>query len=214
MYTTEDEEQPVEPPANNERQRQTEGILHRSEDHFQLLAQGRRDYAIFMLDPQGRVVSWNPGAEHIKGYQEEEILGQHFSVFHTEDDVEQGHPEEELRVAANEGSYEEEGVRVRKDGSKFWAHVVITALKDEAGGLRGFAKVTRDITERKEAEERERLLAHEKASLEQVSDILESISDAFYTVDWEWRLTYINRKAAELWGRSREQLLGQNIWEE
>jgi PAS domain S-box-containing protein len=92
--------------------------------------------------------------------------------------------------------------------------VVVTALKDEAGGLHGFAKVTRDITERKEAEERERLLTHEKASLEQVSDILESISDAFYTLDREWRLTYINSKAEELWGRSREQLLGRNIWEE
>src|SRR5918995_7019853 len=120
-----------------------------AEDHFQLLAQGRRDYAIFMLDPQGRVVSWNTGAEHIKGYQEEEILGQHFSVFHTEDDVEQGHPEKELRVAATEGRYEEEGVRVRKDGTKFWAHVIITALKDEADDLRGFAKVTRDVTERR-----------------------------------------------------------------
>ena len=199
---------------NGEESRRAEAALREGEEHFRLLVKGVKNYAIFMLDPQGRVVSWNPGAEHIKGYREEEILGRHFSVFHTEDDVEQGHAEEELRVAATEGSYEEEGVRVRKDGTKFWAHVVVTALKDEAGGLRGFAKVTRDITERKEAEERERLLTHEKASLEQVSDILESISDAFYTLDREWRLTYINSKAEELWGRSREQLLGQNIWEE
>jgi PAS domain S-box-containing protein len=200
---------------NGEETRRAEKVLREGEERFRLLVKGIKNYyAIFMLDPQGRVVSWNPGAEHIKGYREEEILGRHFSVFHTEDDVEQGHAEEELRVAATEGRYEEEGLRVRKDGSKFWAHVVVTALKDEAGGLHGFAKVTRDITERKEAEERERLLTHEKASLEQVSDILESISDAFYTLDREWRLTYINSKAEELWGRSREQLLGQNIWEE
>jgi PAS domain S-box-containing protein len=153
MYATEDEEQPVEPPANNERQRQTEGVLHRSEDHFQPLVQGAKNYAIFMLDPQGRVVSWNTDAESIKGYREEEILGQHFSVFHTEDDVKQGHPEKELRAAATEGSYEEEGLRVRKDGSKFWAHVTIMALKDEADDLQGFAKVTRDITERRPVEE-------------------------------------------------------------
>ena len=148
---------------NGEETRRAEKVLREGEERFRLLVKGIKNYyAIFMLDPQGRVVSWNPGAEHIKGYQEEEILGQHFSVFHTEDDVEQGHPEKELRVAATEGRYEEEGVRVRKDGSKFWAHVVITALKDEAGGLRGFAKVTRDITERKEAEDRERLLATRK----------------------------------------------------
>jgi PAS domain S-box-containing protein len=117
------------------------------------LVQGVKDYAIFMLDPQGRVVSWNPGAERMKGYKAEEIIGEHFSRFYTEDDAQQGHPEEELRIAAAEGSYEEEGVRVRKDGTKFWAHVVITALKDEADDLRGFAKVQRDITERKQAEE-------------------------------------------------------------
>jgi PAS domain S-box-containing protein len=170
---------------NGEESRRAEKAPREDEEHFRLLVQGVKDYAIFMLDPQGRVVSWNPGAERIKGYKAEEIIGEHFSRFYTEDDVERGHPEEELRIAAEEGSYEEEGLRVRKDGSEFWANVVITALKDEAGHLRGFAKVTRDVTERKEAEERERLLAHDKSSLEQVSDILESISDAFYTVDRE-----------------------------
>src|SRR5215210_7369838 len=117
---------------NGEESRQAEKAFGEGEEHFRLSVQGLKDYAIFMLDPQGRVVSWNKGAEHIKGYREEEILGQHFSVFYTEDDVEQGHPEKELRVAATEGSYEEEDVRVRKDGSKFWAHVTIMALKDEA----------------------------------------------------------------------------------
>ena len=102
--------------------------------------------------------------------------GEHFSIFYTAEDVERGHPEEELRVAAAEGSYEEEGLRVRKDGSTFWANVLITALRDEEGDLRGFAKVTRDITARKEAEERERLLAEERAARERATDILESIS--------------------------------------
>ena len=201
-------------PNNGEENKRAEKTLEGSQEHFRLLVQGVRDYAIFMLDPQGRVVSWNPGAERIKGYKADEIIGTHFSRLYTEDDIERGHPEEELRIAAEEGSYEEEGLRVRKDGSGFWANVVITALKDEAGRLRGFAKVTRDVTERKEAEERERLLALENASMEQSSAILENISDAFYAVDGEWRFTYVNRKAEELWGRSREELLGKSIWEE
>jgi PAS domain S-box-containing protein len=178
------------------------------------LVEGVRDYAIFMLDPEGYITTWNQGAQRIKGYEAEEIIGEHFSVFYTDEDVERGHPEEELRVAAAEGSHEEEGLRVRKDGSTFWASVLITALWDEDGELRGFAKVTRDITARKEAEERERLLAQERAALERTTDILESISDAFFAVDGGWRLTYVNREAERLWGRSREELLGKDIWEE
>ena len=141
-------------------------------------------------------------------------MGEHFSVFYTGEDVERGHPYEVLRLAADDGRYEEEGLRVRKDGSTFWADVVITALVDEKGDLRGFAKVTRDITARKEAEDRERLLVREQAARERATDILESISDAFYAVDEEWRFTYVNGKAEELWGRSREELLGKNLWEE
>jgi PAS domain S-box-containing protein len=123
-----------------------------SEVRFRLLVEGVKDYAIFMLDPEGYVMTWNEGAQRIKGYEAQEIIGEHFSVFYTDEDVEREHPEEELRIAAAHGSYEEEGVRVRKDGSTFWASVLITALRDEEGGLCGFAKVTRDITERKEAE--------------------------------------------------------------
>jgi PAS domain S-box-containing protein len=167
-----------------------------------------------MLDPDGRVVTWNRGAERIKGYRSGEIMGQHFSVFYTEADIERGHPQAELRIAAAEGSYEERGLRVRKDGSRFWASVVITALRDEEGDIRGFAKVTRDITERVEAEEQERVLLREQVAREQFSRILESISDAFFAVDDAWRFTYVNRKAEELWGRPREELLGKNIWEE
>jgi PAS domain S-box-containing protein len=201
MYATEDEEQPVEPPANNEGQRQTEGVLHRSEDHFQPLVQGAKNHAIFMLDPQGRVVSWNTDAESIKGYREEEILGQHFSVFHTEDDVKQGHPEKELRAAATEGSYEEEGLRVRKDGSKFWAHVTIMALKDEADDLRGFAKVTRDITERRPVEE-------ERARF---AAIVESSDDAIIGKTLDGIITSWNKGAQSIYGYSVNEAVGQPI---
>jgi PAS domain S-box-containing protein len=123
------------------------------QERFRLLVEGVKDYAIFMLDTDGRVVSWNEGAERIEGYRAEEIIGRHFSVFYTEEDTQRGHPESELRVAASEGDYEEEGLRVRKDGSRFWASALITALRDESGTLRGFSKLVRDITERKEAEE-------------------------------------------------------------
>jgi len=127
--------------------------LRQSEERFRVMVEGVRDYAIFMLDPEGHVVSWNAGAERIKGYRAAEILGQHFSKFYTRDDIEGGKPEHELLVAAAEGRLEDEGWRVRKDGTTFWANVVITALRDQIGSLRGFAKVTRDITERKQAEE-------------------------------------------------------------
>jgi formate hydrogenlyase transcriptional activator len=136
----------------SERKR-AEQALRLSEEQFRLLVEGVKDYAIFMLDPEGRVTSWNSSAERLKGYRAEEIIGQHFSRFYLPEDVERGKPQEELRVAADRGLHEDEGWRVRKDGSRFWADVIITALKDEAGRLRGFSKVTRDFTERKRAEE-------------------------------------------------------------
>ena len=204
----------IHPSEPGESLRRTGDDLRESEERFRLLVEGVKDYAIFMLDAGGCVSTWNLGARRIKGYEAEEIVGEHFSAFYTTEDVERGHPEEVLRLAAADGRYEEEGLRVRKDGSTFWANVVVTALRDDAGTLRGFAKVTRDITERKEAEERERLLVREQAARERATDILESISDAFYAVDREWRFTYVNGKAEELWGRSREGLLGKNLWEE
>jgi PAS domain S-box-containing protein len=127
--------------------------LRRSEERFRLLVEGIIDYAIFMLDPMGRVATWNESAERIQGYKAEEILGEHFSRFYTQEDVSRGHPEEQLRVATTAGRYEGEGWQVSKKGSHFWASILITALKDEAGNLRGFARVSRDITERKRAEE-------------------------------------------------------------
>ena len=155
----------MQPSEFGDSSRPAHEILWESEERFRLLVEGVKDYAIFMLDADGYITTWNLGAQRIKGYDSEEIMGEHFSIFYTDEDVGRGHPEEELRIAAADASYEEEGVRVRKDGSHFWASVLITALRDEEGDLRGFAKVTRDITARKVAESRERLLAREQAAL-------------------------------------------------
>jgi formate hydrogenlyase transcriptional activator len=133
--------------------KETETALRRSEEGFRLLVEGAKDYAIFMLDPEGRVASWNAGAKRIKGYSAEEILGEHFSKFYPQEMVERGKPEHELEVAATEGRFEDEGWRIRKDGSRFWANVIITALRGHDGELIGFSKVTRDFTDRKGAEE-------------------------------------------------------------
>ena len=132
---------------------QIEIALRRSEERFRLLVEGAKDYAIFMLDPEGRVATWNIGAERIKGYRAEEIVGQHFSRFYPQEMVERGKPGHELDAAAAEGRFEDEGWRIRKDGSRFWANVIITAMRGTDGQLLGFSKVTRDFTNRKEAEE-------------------------------------------------------------
>jgi PAS domain S-box-containing protein len=133
--------------------KRTERELQESEERFRLLVNGVRDYAIFMLDSSGQVASWNQGAERIKGYKANEIVGRHFSCFYPPEDVQNGNPERELQRAIAEGHYEEEGWRIRKDGSRFWANVVITALRDGTGKLRGFSKITRDVTEHRRAEE-------------------------------------------------------------
>jgi PAS domain S-box-containing protein len=122
--------------------------LRRTEERFRLLVDAVQDYAIFMLDVQGHVSSWNTGAERIKGYAVSEIIGKHFSIFYPEEDLRAGKPERELEVAAKEGRFEDEGWRLRKDGSRFWANVIISAIRDESGELIGFGKVTRDHTER------------------------------------------------------------------
>ncbi len=139
---------------------------------FRLLVASVIDYAIFMLDVDGHVATWNLGAERIKGYAENEIVGRHFSTFYPDDDVVSGKPARELEIAAKDGRFEDEGWRIRKDGSRFWANVIITALRDETGDLVGFAKVTRDLTERRRAEE-ERLAAATKAAraLKGISDL-------------------------------------------
>jgi PAS domain S-box-containing protein len=168
--------------------RQAQEALRQSEERFRLLVEGVRDYAIFMLDPTGHVVSWNSGAQLIKGYTAAEIIGRHFSIFYPPEDVRSGKPEWELRIATAEGRYEEEGWRLRKDGSRFWANVLITALFDQHGELRGFAKVTRDMTERKLVQEqRERLherelqLLHEREERARM-EATARMRDAFLTV--------------------------------
>jgi PAS domain S-box-containing protein len=135
-----------------ERRRTTEA-LQESEEHLRLLVDGVKDYAIFVLDPSGNVASWNQGAERIKGYSANEIVGRHFSCFYPPEAVQNGKPQRELQTAITEGHYKEEGWRIRKDGSRFWADVVITALRDKTGKLGGFSKITRDVTEQRRAEE-------------------------------------------------------------
>ncbi|HEX7050751.1 MAG TPA: PAS domain-containing sensor histidine kinase [Longimicrobiales bacterium] len=131
---------------------------------FQLFIDNVRDYAIFMLDPDGHIATWNKGAERIKGYTAAEILGKHFSILYTEADRRRHHPDEVLAIARRTGHHQEENWRVRKDGSRFWASVVITAVRGRNGELLGFGKVTRDLTERKRQEERERHLQRERTA--------------------------------------------------
>jgi PAS domain S-box-containing protein len=168
--------------------KQVAEALRQSDELLRLMVQGVKDYAVLMLDPEGRVTTWNEGAERIKGYRAEEIIGEHFSKFYAQEAVAQGKPSKELTLAAEQGSFEEEGWRRRKDGSRFWASVVITALRDKTGQLRGFSKVTRDITERRQAEEelaRQRNeLASSNAKLIAASDEMESFS---YSVSHDLR---------------------------
>jgi PAS domain S-box-containing protein len=136
----------------DDQRRKSPGAAHLPAEIHRLMVASVVDYAIFALDPEGHVASWNEGAQRMKGYAEEEILGRHFSTFYPEELASSGHPEHELEVARSEGRYEEEGWRVRKDGSLFWANVVITAIRGDDDGLVGFVKVTRDLTERRASE--------------------------------------------------------------
>jgi PAS domain S-box-containing protein len=155
--------------ASFRRLSRSEQGLRESEERFRLMVSGIKDCAIFMLDPEGRVASWNEGAERIKGYRPEEIIGRHFSCFYRDEDARSGLLERELQTAIAEGSFSAEGWRVRKDGSEFWASALITAIRDDRGYLRGFAKLTRDITERKQAEE---ALARETEERERAEGML------------------------------------------
>jgi PAS domain S-box-containing protein len=134
--------------------RRAEEELRTSEERFRLIVQSVKDYGIFMLDPHGHIVSWNEGAQRIKGYTADEIIGRHFSVFYPQEDNDAGKPKWELEVAAREGRFEDEGWRLRKDGSRFWANVIITPLRNPKGELLGFAKVSRDLTERRAAQKK------------------------------------------------------------
>lgn len=207
--------------------KQAEEKLRLSEERFRLLVEGVRDYAIFMLDPQGRIATWNAGAERLKGYRADEIIGSHFSRFYPQEAIDRDWPAEELRRATAQGRFEDEGWRLRKDGTTFWANVVITALHDDAGTLRGFAKVTRDLSERKHSEEHSRRLAQEEAARkaaeqyaaeidqqrEQLQVTLASIGDAVIVTDDKGDVTFLNPVAAELTGWEPGQAAGRPLTE-
>jgi two-component system, sensor histidine kinase and response regulator len=176
------------------------GMSRPDDDLLGLLVAEIRDYAILMLDANGNVATWNAGAQRFKGYEADEIIGRHFSVFYPPQDIAAGKPERELRDAAAVGRFEDEGWRVRKDGSRFWANVVITALRDADGSLRGYGKVTRDITERHAAE----------AELELRAELLDSAHDAVVVREPVHNtITFWNREAENVYGYSRDQAMGQ-----
>jgi len=174
-------------------------------DQFRQLVEQVKDYAIFIMDPQGHVASWNAGAEHIKGYRASEIIGKHFSVFYTKEDIKAGVPERELEIARSTGSVDQEGWRLRKDGSRFWASVTITALYDESGVLTGFGKVTRDVTERRSAEE-----ALQK-SRNMFERLFENAPDAVVVVDNHGVIRKVNLQAEAVFGYMREEMVGNPI---
>jgi hypothetical protein len=180
--------------------------LRQSEDRFKLLVQSVRDYAIFMLDPNGVVLTWNAGAERFKGYRADEIIGEHFSRFYPPEALARGMPEHELQVASKTGSFEDEGWRVRKDGSLFWANVVITAMRDAEGTLLGFAKVTRDLTQRRIHEEELR------RSEERFRLLVEGVSDyAIFMLDANGRIVTWNVGAERIKGYTAREIIGQHF---
>jgi PAS domain S-box-containing protein len=175
-------------------------------DRYQALVESIKDYAIFMLDPQGIVRTWNTGARNIKGYAPEEIIGQSFTNFYPSEVVARGWPQQELRMAAQMGRFEDEGWRLRKSGQRFWANVVITALKDEQGQLYGFAKITRDLTDRRRNEE---LL---RESEERFRLLVESVQDsAIYMLDPDGRIESWNTGAQSLKGYSAAEAIGHSF---
>ena len=181
-------------------------ILHGDNSAFALLVEGTTDYAIFMLDPDGYVVSWNAGAERIKGYRRGEIIGKHFSVFYPDDAVARHWPETELALATKSGRFEDEGWRVRKDGTLFWANVVITALRDDRGRLIGFGKVSRDLSERRRAEQELR------ESEERFRLIVDSTLDyAIFMLHPDGRIASWNAGAERIKGYTAAEVVGRHF---
>jgi PAS domain S-box-containing protein len=192
--------------ANEERLRQNEERTRHSEERLRLLVENVQDYAIFMLDPSGTIISWNAGAERFKGYTAAEIIGKHFSVFYPRESLDSNWPAQELEAATLLGRFEDEGWRIRKDGTRFWANVVITALRGADGVLRGFSKITRDLTQRRQAEEELR------RSEERFRLLLEGVEDyAIIMLDPEGRVSSWNAGAQRINGYSAEEIIGQSI---
>ncbi|HEY4126000.1 MAG TPA: PAS domain S-box protein, partial [Rhizomicrobium sp.] len=173
---------------------------------YRLLVESITDYAIYMLTPEGIVASWNAGAQRFKGYQAHEIIGQHFSRFYSEEDRQAGLPARALATALREGKFESEGWRIRKDGTRFWTHVVIDPVKDASGELVGFAKITRDLTERKLAEENLRL------SEQQFRHLVQGVTDyAIYMLDPEGHVSSWNAGAQRIKGFLPHEIIGQHF---
>jgi PAS domain S-box-containing protein len=183
----------------------SEATVLGDEDSFRLLVESVKDYAIIMLDPMGNVVSWNMGAERIKGYRAEEIIGRSFSVFYPAEASQRGQPESLLKAAAKNGRAEDEGWRVRKNGSPFWANVIITALRDKDGAVRGFSKVTRDLSERKMMEDALRHVSAYNRSL------IEASLDPLVTIGLDGNISDVNTAAEVATGRPRSELLGTDF---
>ncbi len=181
---------------------ETERSLRASEERFRLLVEGTQDYAIFLLDPEGLVASWNTGAARVLGYQADEIIGHSFAQLYPADDERSRKPRRQLEQAAAHGRVEDEGWRVRKDGSRFWANVVLTALRDESGRLRGFLKITRDVTERKQAEETLRLQSVIAANMAEGICLVRK-SDA--------TIVYVNPTFEHIFGYDPNELTGKPI---
>jgi PAS domain S-box-containing protein len=190
------------------RRLKAEMALQEQDQSYRLLVETVKDYAIILLDPQGHVASWNAGAQQIKGYRADEILGRHFSCFYPADAVDRGWPEHELVAAKKNGRFEDEGWRVRKDGSRFWANVVITPLHDQKGALRGFAKVTRDVTERRNAQEALTRKTEELSRSEQalknetmlLSSVIDSMGEGLIVADEHGKFLRWNTAATEILG--------------
>ncbi|ELY98500.1 PAS domain-containing sensor histidine kinase [Natrialba asiatica] len=185
-------------------QERSEGDIEENEEAFQSLVDAVEEYAIFRLDENGYVTTWNRGAKQIKGYDRAEIIGKHFSTFYTAEDRETNVPERNLEAAIENGSVEDEGWRIRKDGTRFWANVTITPDWDEDGTHQGYLKVTRDMTDRRKRE------MELKSELQRIFD---RISDALYAVDEEFRFTLVNERAEELLGYPEADLLGEKLWD-
>jgi PAS domain S-box-containing protein len=185
------------------------------DDLFQTLVDATEEYAIFLLDSEGRVQTWNPGAERIKRYEADEIVGEHFATFYTDDDRAAGIPEDNLTEAARHGSIEDEGWRVRADGSEFWANVTITAIRGDEGEIEWYAKATRDMTERRKYEQQleartDRLKRERDAVESELDEVFDRISDGFYALDEEFRFRYLNDHAADVLGLD-ETAIGSDI---